>query len=425
MIRAFIIISLTLFVHFSECNAGRVSYSLCRLDAQADEEETPYNRRSTCGLNGTRLVIKYEIANQHNQYNDLWAAEIKYLPKNVLTRAAAPKIFTEDSVVTLNYYLYGANTLNRAKRLYLSHYTNLPQNYNFPSMIGNGNFQYHCNLGTSGFTRLAANTELFRWERMDNNNTIDIQQIITDIQSLQTLNNGNDFPRYCAKGYNMGPFSEDVLNCITFDMRLLDKFGFPVAQESFINQYLSNTAGMKFIAYPERFLEPLVRVCSNHTGFVNFVNREHISSYYNNEYYSNAALKALLQHQPPPYPVANPQFQHGQMWIIGNPSADIRPPVNTSTLLGESVVGGVGGVAGYIGATTVVTGTGTTAMLVATTTTINGVVASGATSLGLLSAGATLPAVITVAAPVIVLGGIGIGVGYVGVRVGKKIMNWF
>ncbi len=276
---------MTLCIYFSECKAGKISYSLCRLDAQADEKETPYNSNATCGLVGTRLIVKYEIQTQQDQSETLWSAEIKYLPENVLIRGSAPKYTTVPSAVVLNYYFYGATTLTVAKDLYTEYY-NPNERYNFQPKEG-GNFQYSFNLGNSKFDCLVANTELFKWEQLDEEKEFNFQTIITNVTALK--NKDGVFPPYSAKGFEL---SQDVLNCITFGMRLLRRFGIRVDQDPVINQYLQYTFGKKDIAYPERFLEPLAKICSSEGGFVNLDN---LSRYYNNEYYSNLKLRALLE----------------------------------------------------------------------------------------------------------------------------------
>lgn len=421
-----LILTLISLLYVYEARAARISYSLCCLDAVTDAAETPYNSQSTCGLRGTRLVVTYEIEKKEEQFDPLWSAEIKFIPSSLLVKKPAPKLSAEPSTVILNCYLYGEMTLEIAKTLYLKHYSNLDINYQFPARQ-NGDFQYGCYLATQGrgFSRIATQTELFRWEKIEEDNSTSLETIISHIGALRTFNNGNDFPPYCAKSFTL---STDALNCITFSMRLLKRFGIPVDRSSMINHYLENTSmftstssPLRFlIAYPARFLKPLAQLCFDEGGIVN---RNNISDFYNEEYYGNPELRRLLEPERESDNAIQVKYRDGgsvvkvksgNMWIIAKPGRDIRAPIDTLNL----AVGIGGAAAGYLGVTASSnTLIGGTAMLAITAQAINSRIISYTPTFVFNTQGDIMSKFMTVA--------IFAGAGYAGMRTFKRIINWF
>lgn len=364
----FLIISFALSLSVSY--AGKISYSLSRLDGKSDERETPFNSQSSCGMVGTHLRVAYKETLPDNTHKKLWVADIRFIPEEVLAKESASKVNVVPSVVTATYFLYGGNTPQDQQQAYNNYYRKV---HNFTNNL-NGIFQYTY-LGQLSFSeKLAANTELFRWERDDPQNNFSIQNLHDIILTFRTVDKKGKyiFPKYCARGWKILPTcsirgheiisGEEVLNCITFSMRFLQKSGIPLNQDPFIGQYLQNTLDFLHIAYPERFLEPLAKVCKINGGWVN---RKNISAHYNNFYYETKSLRKILEpeKQNPPIqedqkadavlPDGNTLFKrrYGGMWIVGDVDEDRRAPVNTSTLLG---VGGgavvAGGVAAFLAA---------------------------------------------------------------------------
>ena len=401
-----------LFLFFSsiESYAGRLYVDLAGVDFSTNADETPCSKKSACAAEGVRLLISFDRRNDGDE-DLLWRSEVMFVPKSTLRRAPAPKVFEEDSAIRLRYFLYGGAVAEAAKGVYLD-YFGLDHTYRFPS-LDEGDLRYE---KKSTDLAVPEATRLFRFTL--NRDAFSISNLIGLIEGFK---GGRVLPKYCAKGFTTGFGAHDVLNCMTFAVRFMERLGIGLRNDIFIANYLDDTGGWRKIAYPERFLESFSNICMINGGIAY---RENISDIFNSHYYNNQTFRVLLEPDPSPQTKVN---RH--MIIRGDPSADRRSLGEKSLIKGEvgsTVVVGVSGIA--VGGGSLLVG-GTVATEIAAAVGVAGTLATGASIVGTSALGLIGVTTTAVAGPV-VLGGLIVGggvgaVGYGTYRIGKRILNWF
>jgi hypothetical protein len=339
-----------LFSLFSlNCYAsGKVSYGIHALGTSANDDEVDCTSRSTCNNVGTRLMISYHT----EEYSPLWRAEITFKPRALSysnRHHTRMELNGEESAVNMRYVIYGDTNIKEQKNIYDEYY-NRNKNEELPSCT-TGNFRC-TNMMGNGFLNFN-NTELISFDVEDDNSSVSIEYIITIIDEYKKKD--GSFPLYSAKGFSINKKIK-VLNCITFQLSILHDLDIPVMQNDFIKDYF-NKNGMKEIAYPQIFLEPLIEVCKDHGGRVNL---ENISGTYNEFYYNhskNNNISNLLRYMPK-YGENVDEFQIKNMLVLGRPAQDrynmfMDHPIPNALGGTGLVVGGVIGWFGLFGATTV------------------------------------------------------------------------